>query len=256
MKLQPPPPRILIVDDEPSMRRLLRLGLSAEGYGVAETDRGMGALEAVRRRDADLILLDLGLPDVDGLEVIKRIRYAQSDVPIIILSNRGDEGAKVAALDLGADDYVTKPFGIDELLARIRVLQRHRVQPPSDQSYIEAGDLRLNLVHRTATIRDTDVHLSPRDFTLLQLLASHAGKVLTHSFILRHVWGIGTDVQYLRIYIRALRQKLEQEPERPTLLVTEPGVGYRLRVPESVVSAAVLADADASPLAPGRTLSR
>lgn len=256
MKVSPPPPRILIVDDEPAMRRLLRLGLGPDGYVVSETDRGMGALEAVRRRDTDLIVLDLGLPDVDGLEVIKRIRYAQSDVPIIVLSNRGDEGAKVAALDLGADDFVTKPFGIEELLARIRVLQRHRVQPATDQSVIEAGELRLDVIHRTATIRGTEVRLSPREFTLLQLLATHAGKVLTHSFILRHVWGIGTDVQYLRIYIRALRQKLEQEPERPTLLVTEPGVGYRLRVPELAVAAAVLADASASAMEPGRTLSR
>ena len=129
MKTQPPPPRILIVDDEPRCGDCCGWALSPDGYVVAETDRGMGALEAVRRRDTDLILLDLGLPDVDGLEVIRRIRYAQSDIPIIVLSNRGDEGGKVAALDLGADDYVTKPFGIEELLARIRVLQRHRVQP-------------------------------------------------------------------------------------------------------------------------------
>jgi two-component system, OmpR family, KDP operon response regulator KdpE len=257
MKTQTPLPRILIVDDEPAMRRSLRLGLSPDGYVVSETDRGTGALEAVRRRDTDLIVLDLGLLDVDGLEVIKRIRYAQSDVPIIVLSNRGDEGAKVAALDLGADDYVTKPFGIEELLARIRVLQRHRVQPATDQSVvIEAGALRIHLVHRTATIRGTEVRLSPREFTLLQLLATHAGKVLTHSFILRHVWGIGTDVQYLRIYIRALRQKLEQEPERPTLLVTEPGVGYRLRVPDPGESAALLGRGSGSTLAPERTLSR
>jgi DNA-binding response OmpR family regulator len=145
----------------------------------------MGALDSVRRHDADLIVLDLGLPDVDGLEVIKRIRYAQSGIPIIILSDRGDEAAKVAALDLGADDYVTKPFGIEELLARIRMLQRHRVQLQTDQSLIQAGDLRLNLLRRTATIRDLKVRLSPREFALPQLLASHAGKVLTHNFILR-----------------------------------------------------------------------
>jgi two-component system, OmpR family, KDP operon response regulator KdpE len=232
MKAQTPLPRILIVDDEPAMRRMLRIGLGPDSYAVSESDRGMGALEAVRRRDTDLILLDLGLPDVDGLEIIKRIRYAQSDVPIIVLSNRGDEVAKVAALDLGADDYVTKPFGIEELLARIRVLQRHRVQPATDQSIIEAGELRLNLVHRTVTIRGTEVRLSPREFTLLQLLAAHAGKVLTHSFILRHVWGTGTDVQYLRIYIRALRQKIEADPDRPQLILTEQGVGYRLRAPD------------------------
>jgi two-component system KDP operon response regulator KdpE len=252
MNAQSPAPRILIVDDEPAMRQSLRLGLSPDGYVVSETDRGMGALDSVRRRDADLIVLDLGLPDIDGLEVIKRIRYAQCDVPIIVLSNRGNEAAKVTALDLGADDYVTKPFGIEELLARIRVLQRHRVQPRTDQSVIEVGALHLNVTHRTATIRGTEVRLSPREFALLQLLAFHAGKVLTHSFILRHVWGVGTDVQYLRIYIRSLRLKLEQEPERPTLLVTEPGVGYRLRVPEPAVSA----DEAVSTLVPERILSR
>jgi two-component system KDP operon response regulator KdpE len=253
MKTQLTPLRILIVDDEPGMRRMLRQGLEPDGYSVSESDCGMGALEAVRRREADMIVLDLGLPDVDGFEVIKRVRYAQSDTPIIVLSNRGDEAAKVAALDLGADDYVTKPFGIEELLARIRSLQRHRVQPATDQSVIEAGDLRLNLIHRTATIRGLEVRLSPREFTLLQLLAAHAGKVLTHSFILRHVWGIGTDVQYLRIYIRALRQKLEQEPERPALILTEPGVGYRLRLPES---GALLPGPSVFTLEPERTLSR
>jgi two-component system KDP operon response regulator KdpE len=256
MKAQPPLPRILVVDDEPAMRRFLRLGLSPDGYVVSEADRGMGALEAVRRREADLIVLDLGLPDFDGLEVIKRIRYAQSDVPIIVLSNRGDEAAKVAALDLGADDYVTKPFGIEELLARIRVLQRHRVQPPSDQSVLDIGELRLNLAHRTVWIHGAEVRLSPREFSLLQLLAAHAGKVLTHSFILRHVWGIGTDVQYLRIYIRALRQKLEKEPERPTLLLTEPGVGYRLNVPDSGLTIPVSGGPSTALSPSGRTLSR
>jgi two-component system KDP operon response regulator KdpE len=222
--------RILIVDDQPSMRRLLQLGLTQDGHVVSETDRGIGALEAIRRGETDLILLDLGLPDLDGLQVIKRIRYAQSYVPIIVLSNRGDETAKVAALDLGADDYITKPFGIEELLARIRVLQRYRIQPRTDQTAIEAGVLRLNLVHRSAAVRGLDVKLSPREYELLRLFVTHAGKVLTHGFILRQVWGTkDTDVQYLRIYIRALRQKIEKDPERPSLIITEPAVGYRLR---------------------------
>jgi two-component system, OmpR family, KDP operon response regulator KdpE len=253
MKAQSALPRILIVDDEAAIRQSLRLGLGPDGYVVTESDRGMGAIEAVRRRDADLILLDLGLPDLDGLEVIKRIRYAQSDIPIIVLSTCGDETGKVAALDLGADDYVTKPFGIEELLARIRVLQRHRVQPPADQSVIEAGELRLNLVQRTAWIRGAEIHLSPREYTLLRLLVAHAGKVLTHSFILRQVWGADTDLQYLRIYIRALRQKLEQEPERPTLLITEQRVGYRLRVPDAAESVPVLAGAASSAAVPTPT---
>jgi two-component system KDP operon response regulator KdpE len=256
MKAQPSPPRILIVDDEPAIRQSLRLGLSPDGYTVTEADRGTGALEAVRRRDTDLILLDLGLPDLDGLEVIKRIRYAQSDIPIIVLSTRSDETGKVAALDLGADDYVTKPFGIEELLARIRVLQRHRAQPPKDQPVIEAGELRLNQVQRTVWIRDKEVHLSPREYALLRLLVAHAGKVLTHGFILAQVWSADTDVQYLRIYIRALRLKLEREPERPTLLITEQGVGYRLRVPDGTESVPVFAGAASSVAVPTPELSQ
>ena len=246
MKTQLSSPRILVVDDEAAIRQSLRLGLSPDGYVVTESDRGMGALEAVRRRDTDLILLDLGLPDLDGLEVIRRIRYAQSNIPIIVLSTRSDETGKVAALDLGADDYVTKPFGIEELLARIRVLQRHRMQPAEDQPVMEAGELRLNQVHRTAWIRGNEINLSPREYALLRLLVAHAGKVLTHGFILSQVWGTGTDLQYLRIYIRALRLKLEQEPERPRLLITEQGVGYRLRVPDAAESVPVFTGAASS----------
>jgi two-component system KDP operon response regulator KdpE len=175
----------------------------------------MGALEAVRRRETDLIVLDLGLPDLNGLQVIKRIRYAQSYVPIIVLSNRDDEAAKVAALDLGADDYISKPFSIDGLLARIRVLQRYRTQPQTDQLVVQVGELALNLVRRNVTVRGSEVRLSPREYPLLRLLITHAGKALTHGFVLRQVWGNDSDVQYLRIYIRALRQKIEEDPERP-----------------------------------------
>jgi two-component system, OmpR family, KDP operon response regulator KdpE len=234
MMQQPSHLRILVVDDQPSMREMLRLGLSQEGHIVSDTDRGAGALESVRRRQADLILLDLGLTDMDGLQVIKRIRYAQSYIPIIVLSNRGDETAKVAALDLGADDYITKPFGIEELLARIRVLQRYRIEPRVDQAVLQAGELTLNLVDRGATVRGVDVTLSPREYELLRLFVAHPGKVLTHEFILRQVWGTkDTDVQYLRIYIRALRQKIEQDREQPSLIVTESGIGYRLRVDDA-----------------------
>lgn len=221
--------RILVVDDEPGMRRLLRLGLTSDGHVVSETGLGLTALETVRRRETDLIVLDLGLPDLDGLQVIKRIRYAQSYIPIIVLSTRGDEAAKVAALDRGADDYITKPFGIEELLARIRVLQRYRIQPKAEQSVLKVGDLKLDTVRRNVIVRGREVKLSPREFELLLLFITHAGKVLTHGFILRQVWGTkDTDVQYLRIYVRALRQKVEQDMERPTIIVTEPGVGYRL----------------------------
>jgi two-component system KDP operon response regulator KdpE len=250
MKAQLSSPRILVVDDEAAIRQSLRLGLSPGGYVVTEADRGMGALEAVRRQDTDLILLDLGLPDLDGLEVIKRIRYAQSRVPIIVLSTRGDVAGKVAALDLGADDYVTKPFGIEELLARIRALQRYRLQPAEDQAVIEAGELRLNQVQRRAWVRGKELGLSPREYALLRLLVAHAGKVLTHGFILSQVWGTGTDLQYLRIYVRALRLKLEQQPERPTLLLTEQGVGYRLRLPDAAESIPAFADAASSAAVP------
>jgi two-component system KDP operon response regulator KdpE len=222
------PPRILVVDDEQAIRQLLRLGLTPDGYVVSESDHGTGALDAVRRNEADLIVLDLGLPDMSGLQVIKRIRYAQSDVPIIVLSSSGDEASKVAALDLGADDYITKPFGIEELLARIRAVRRHRV-PRKTESVLDAGDVALNLLRRSATVRGLDVKLSPREYELLRLFVTHAGKVLTHKFILHQVWGADTDVQYLRIYVRALRQKIELNADQPRLILTEAGIGYRLR---------------------------
>jgi two-component system KDP operon response regulator KdpE len=222
--------RILVVDDQPAMREMLQTGLAPDGSIVSESDRGMGAVDAVRRRETDLIVLDLGLRDIDGLQVIRRIRYAKSYVPIIVVSNRGDETAKVAALDLGADDYITKPFGIEEMLARIRVLQRYRIQPRTDETALRAGELKLNLIRRSVIVRGTDVKLSPREYALLRLFVTHPGRVLTHGFILRQVWGSkDVDVQYLRIYIRTLRQKTEQDPERPTVIITEPGVGYRMR---------------------------
>jgi two-component system KDP operon response regulator KdpE len=225
--------RILIVDDEPAILRMLSIALEPGGFVVTHANHGFAALNAVRRNETDLILLDLGLPDIDGLQVIKRIRYSGSTVPIIVMSSRADEGGKVAALDLGADDYVMKPFGIDELLARIRVLQRYRVQAPAALASLEAGSVRINLSRRGVTIRGVEINLSPREYDLLRLLAAHAGKVLTHDFIIRHVWGSGNDIQYLRIYISALRRKIELNPEHPKLLLTEQGVGYRLSVVES-----------------------
>ncbi|MBV9115983.1 MAG: response regulator transcription factor [Acetobacteraceae bacterium] len=223
------PLRVLVVDDEPAITRFLRAGLTSQGYVVAEAAEGHAALDAVRRAAADLIVLDLGLPDIDGLEVIKQARASGSAVPIIVLSSRSDERGKVEALDLGADDYVTKPFGIDELLARIRAAQRHRLQEQGERPVFRTGDLSVDLVRRIVTVRGGDVRLSPREYDLLRLLVAHAGKVLTHKLILREVWGGETDIQYLRIYIRALRQKLEEEPERPAYILTETGVGYRLR---------------------------
>lgn len=232
--------RILIADDEAPIRQLLRTGLDTGTYKVTEVDRGLAALDAVRRQEVDLLLLDLGLPDIDGLQVIRRIRYAQSNVPIIVLSNRDNDQAKVAALDLGADDYLSKPFSIDELMARIRVLQRHRIQPAAERSVLDAGDIRLNLISRTATVRGAFIRLSPREYELLHLMATHAGKVLTHRFILRQIWGNENDLQYLRIYIRALRQKVERNPETPSAIVTVQGVGYCLQVTSQTPSAAAV----------------
>ena len=221
--------RVLVVDDEPAILRFLRAGLSSQGYLVSEATAGRRALEAVRQNGTDLLVLDLGLPDLDGLEIIRRIRDAGSTLPIIVLSSRSDEEGKVEALDLGADDYVTKPFGIDELLARIRAAQRHRLQEQGERPIFRTGDLSVDLVRRIVTIRGNEVKFSPREYDLLRLLVAHAGKVLTHQFILREVWGVETDIQYLRVYIRALRQKIEDDPERPRYILTETGVGYRLK---------------------------
>jgi two-component system, OmpR family, KDP operon response regulator KdpE len=221
--------RILIVDDEPAIRRFLRAGLGAQGYAVTELETGLPAIDVVRRKGTDLIVLDLGLPDINGLEVIRRIRDAGSAVPIVVLSSRDNESGKVEALDLGADDYVTKPFGIDELLARIRAALRHMLQQQGEHPVFRSGDLTVDLVRRIVTVRGNEVKFSPREYEVLRLLVQHAGKVLTHKMILREVWTGDTDVQYLRIYIRALRQKIEPDPERPTYILTETGVGYRLR---------------------------
>ena len=224
------PLRVLVVDDEPAIRRFLRAGLASQGYVVTEIEDGLPAIDFVRRKATDLIVLDLGLPDIDGTEVIGRIRAAGSAVPIIVLSSRSDEAAKVDALDLGADDFVTKPFGIDELLARIRAAQRHRLQQEGETPIFRGGDLSVDLVRRIVSVRGEEVKFSPREYAVLRLLVQHAGKVLTHRMILREVWGGDTDVQYLRIYVRALRQKIEADPERPVHILTETGVGYRLRI--------------------------
>jgi two-component system KDP operon response regulator KdpE len=223
------PLKVLIVDDEPAIRRFLRTSLGAQGYRVTEAADGKTALETLHRSPPDVLVLDLGLPDVDGLEVIRMLREGGSALPIIVLSSRVDEAGKVQALDLGADDFVTKPFGIDELLARIRAALRHRLQQQGERPIFRSGDLSVDLVRRIVTVRGQEVKLSPREYDLLRLLVAHAGKVLTHKLILREVWGADTDVQYLRIYIRALRQKVEADPERPQHLLTEQGVGYRLR---------------------------
>ena len=224
--------KVLVVEDEPPLRRFLRTSLSAHDYEIAEAETGTEALDLLKRTQFELVILDLGLPEIDGFDVISRLREGGSDVPIVVLSSRTDEAGKVRALDLGADDYVTKPFGVDELLARMRAAIRHRLQQHGERAIFKSGDLSVDLVRRVVTSRGREVKLSPREYDLLRLLVMHAGKVLTHRLIMKEVWGGPTDVQYLRIYVRTLRQKLEADPERPQHILTEQGVGYRLRSPD------------------------
>ena len=224
--------RILVVDDEPQIRRLLNTSLGARGYEVATASDGPSALEMALSWRPDLILLDLGLPILDGLEVCRQIR-AWSQVPIIILTVRDAEQDKVAALDLGADDYLTKPFGTDELLARIRVALRHAARASgTEDPVLQFGDLRLDLAHRQVTVRAEEIHLTPKEYELLRVLATQAGKVLTHRMLLRAVWGgaYEQDVATLRVFITQLRRKIEDDPARPAHILTEPGIGYRFHV--------------------------
>jgi two-component system KDP operon response regulator KdpE len=223
--------KILVIDDEPAIRKLLRTGLASQGYEVLEAPNGRSALELLAGKP-DLAILDLGLPDVDGLELLRQIRERQEGLPVVVLSSRGDEAGKVAALDLGADDYVTKPFGMDELLARLRAALRHQLQAHGEKPVFQAGDLSVDLVRRIVKVGDREVRLSPKEYDLLRLLVQHAGKVLTHKFLLQQLWQEPADPQYLRVYVRQLRRKIEKDPERPQHVMTELGVGYRLRAPE------------------------
>jgi two-component system, OmpR family, KDP operon response regulator KdpE len=224
-------PTILIVDDEPPIRKLLRMGLTSQGYQVLEAANGKSALEQLRQKPA-LVVLDLGLPDIDGLELLRRIRHRHSDLPVIVLSSRGDEAGKVAALDLGADDYITKPFGMDELFARMRTAMRHQLQVHGERPVFLLGNLSVDLVRRIVKLGDREVKLSPKEYDLLRLLVQHAGKVLTHRFLIQELWHEPTDPQYLRVYVRQLRQKIEADAERPQYIMTEIGIGYRLRAPD------------------------
>lgn len=223
---------VLVVDDEPPIRRFLRTSLTAEGHRVVTAEDAAGALAALAAEKPDLIILDLGLPDRSGFEVIKQIRI-RSPVPVIVLSARSDERSKVEALDLGADDYVGKPFGMAELTARIRAGLRHAFQAQGELPAFVSGDLVVDLVRRQVTREGREVRLSPKEFDLLRQFVTHAGKVLTHRHLLRAVWGPAQEgeVQYLRVCIRGLRQKLEPDATRPTHILTELGVGYRLQLP-------------------------
>jgi two-component system KDP operon response regulator KdpE len=222
------PIKVLVIDDEPPIRKLLRMGLATQGYDILEATNGKTALEQLAQSPA-LIILDLGLPDIQGHELLRMIRSRNEAVPIVVLSSRGDEAGKVQALDLGADDYLTKPFGMDELLARLRAALRHQLQAQGERPLFRSGDLSVDLVRRIVKVGDKEIRLSPKEYDLLRVLVQHAGKVLTHRFLLKELWDELTDAQYLRVYVRQLRQKIEADPERPQLLLTETGIGYRLR---------------------------
>ncbi len=221
-------PCVLVADDEPAIRRLLRTSLPTQGWRVVEAASGAEALALTARGGVDVLLLDLGLPDTDGLDVIRLLRGGGNALPIVVLSARDDERGKVAALELGADDYVTKPFGMAELVARLRTALRHRLAQEGAAPLFASGDLSVDLLRRVVLRGGVEIHLSPREWDILRLLVGHAGRVLTHRHILGKLWGAGGDVQQLRVYVRQLRQKLEADPERPRHIVTETGVGYRL----------------------------
>lgn len=223
-------PRVLIVDDELPIRRYLRAALGAQGFAIFEAGNGQEALNAVAAHHPDVVILDLGLPDMDGIEVTRRLRE-WSPIPIIILSVREAETDKVAALDAGADDYLTKPFGTGELMARMRVVTR-RLSTKGDEPILETGSLRMDLARRLVSVDGNKVALTPTEYDLLRLLLQNAGRVLTHHQLLRQVWGTAYDseMHMLRVNISNLRRKIEADPARPHYVVTEPGVGYRLRV--------------------------
>jgi two-component system KDP operon response regulator KdpE len=224
-------PVVVVVEDEPQIRKFLRAALVGQDYRVFEAATGEDGLIEAASRQPDVVIVDLGLPDIDGLQVIRRLRE-WSAVPIIVLSARGQEADKVAALDTGADDYLSKPFGVGELLARMRVALRHRarVAEGSVESTLTVGDLHVDLGHRRVVVQGAEVHLTPIEYRLLATLVRHAGKVVTHRQLLREVWGPNAEDQshYLRVYMAHLRRKLEQNPTQPRYLQTEPGVGYRL----------------------------
>ena len=226
-----PEPVIVLIEDEPQIRRFLRVTLASQGYRLFEAVTGADGLVEAATRQPDVVIVDLGLPDMDGIEVIRRLREWTA-VPVIVLSARGQEGAKVAALDAGADDYVSKPFGVGELLARIRVALRHGAAVPGGgaDAVFAVGDLKVDLARRHVFAGGKEVHLTPTEYKLITTLIRHAGKVLTHRQLLREVWGPShaEEAHYLRVYMTQLRRKLEADPTRPRYLLTEPGVGYRL----------------------------
>ncbi len=222
--------KILVIDDEVEIRRLLKVGLTAHGYDFLEAANGQDGIYQAAMARPDMVILDMGLPDLEGLAVVSKIRE-WSQIPIIILSVRGQDNDKVNALDLGADDYLTKPFSISELMARIRVALRHQGNL-KDEPVIQIADLWIDLSRRKVKVAGTDIHLTPTEYDLLKILVTNAGKVITHRQLLNSIWGNNGQeyAQYLRIYISQLRKKIERDPNQPKFILTEPGVGYRLAV--------------------------
>jgi two-component system KDP operon response regulator KdpE len=221
--------RVLVVDDERAIRRFLRASLTAHGYTVFEASTGHEALSAVVGDRPDLIILDLGLPDLSGIEVTRQLRE-WTQIPIVVLSVREEEATKVEALDVGADDYLTKPFGMAELMARVRVALRHVAQPAGEPVFV-VGDLRMDRARRQVSMAESEIVLTPTEYELLRVLVQHAGKVLTHRQLLRQVWGSGYELEthLLQVNVSNLRRKIEPNPSRPSYIITEVGVGYRLR---------------------------
>ncbi|AWN37926.1 response regulator [Methylobacterium radiodurans] len=239
-------PTILVVDDEPPIRKLLRMGLATQGYAILEAPNAATALEVLGRESPDLVILDLGLPDMPGHDLLRAIRASHPGLPIVVLSSRDDEAGKVEALDLGADDYVTKPFGMAELLARLRAALRHQLAAQGERPVFRVDGLSVDLVRRIVKVGDAEVKLTPREYDFLRVLVLHAGKVLTHAQLM-HAVSVSSEPQYLRVYVRQLRQKLEADPERPRILLTETGVGYRLRAPDDEPNLKLRAATDAKP---------
>ncbi|MBD8651434.1 MULTISPECIES: response regulator transcription factor [Rhizobium/Agrobacterium group] len=220
--------RILVVDDEPPIRKLLRVGLSTQDFVIIEAPNARTAMELVAADQPDLVLLDLGLPDMAGHDLLAKWRAEGLTLPIVILSSRTDEEGIVKALEMGADDYLTKPFNMNELIARIRVALRHRLQTQGEKPIFQTGDLSVDLVRRVVKVKGEEVKFSRKEYDILRILVQHAGRVLTHRYLIDQVWGEVTDIQYLRIYVRQIRQKIEEMPDQPRYILTETGVGYRL----------------------------
>jgi two-component system, OmpR family, KDP operon response regulator KdpE len=226
------PVKIMIVDDEPKMRNLLRMGLSIQGYEVLESPNGDIAMDLLQQ-EPKLIILDRGLPDVPGHDLLRRIRERNDNVPIVVLSSRGDEAGKVEALDLGADDHLTKPFRINELLARVRTALRRQMRAQGERPVFRTGDLSVDLVRGRVSVGDRKIRLTPGEYYVLRILALHAGSVVTHDFLVGELWDQLADAEDLRVCVQRLRRKIETESARPRFILTVPGVGYQLRAPEA-----------------------